>query len=304
MKHKQYIVEWGGVSSEVIKASSRLVKAIWNHSKESSVYYDYDGGVPYLQGEFEFDFSSVGLDVDIPFRITYTIYVVDNLKEYNALFADVNGDESANSSSDLETHRINIVSGLIGGYQSPDFFSNIMHEVDHIFEYLKGYKKNDTLYDKVINGINSNDEYVKGVSMLMYYCFKHEQDAFVHGFYGALVQNKYDGDFEHAIYNFSEYSNLINIKLTVLHKFDRNEVKRACNELGTSFEHVSRFSAYIVNKMKNKLFKAYTRYCIQDKKRLIGEIIQQNKMKPFMFNEYQKRYKDLIIQKPKYIDKL
>lgn len=300
MKHKQYIFEWGGVSSDVIKASSRLGIEIWKHSSNSKVYYSYNKQVPYIEGEFEFDFSTVGFDIDVPFTVTYTIYMTDNKKEYDMLFMDVNGDESTNSSTDMCNHRLNIVSGMIGGNPSPDYLSNVMHEVDHVFEYTKGFKKNATLYNNVITGINSNNEYVKAVATLMYYCFKHEQDAFVHQFYGALVQNNYNGDFENALYGYSEFMNLSNIKATVLHKMDRNEVNNACAELGTSFEHVKRFSAYILNKMKNKLFKAYKRYCTVKKNITAEGIIQKNRIKPFIFNGYKERYKNIEIKEEKY----
>ena len=302
-RHKQYIVEWGSISSEVISASRRLSKMIWKHSFDKMTYYSWDEKKPYIEGEFEFDFSSVGFDIDIPFTVTYTIYITNTKEEYDNLFSNVNGDESANSSTDFENHRINIVSGMIGGYPSPDFLSNVMHEVDHVFEYMKGFKKNTTLYDRVINGINSDDTYVKTVATLMYYCFKHEQDAFVHGFYGALCQNKYDGDFKAALYGLSEYYNLSKIKLIVQHEYNREEIKAACSKLGTSYEHVIRFATYIAKRMENKLFKAYMRYCIQKSKITAEGIIQKNKMNPFIFNEYKKIYKNLALKEEKYIDK-
>lgn len=301
--HKQYIVEWGSVSSDVIKASANLAKTIWKKSFDQARYYSMDKDKPYVEGEFEYDFKTVGFDIDVPFIISYTIYITDNIDMYNSLFADVNGDESANSSTDFENHRINIVSGMIGGHPSPDFIANVMHEVDHVFEYMKGYKKNDALYNRVVNGINSGNEYIKSVATLMYYCFKHEQDAFVHEFYGALVQNQYNGNFDNALYNFSEYANLFRIKMFVTHDLNRENVKRACVELGTSFEHVLRFSNYISKKMKNKLFNAYKRYCVTAKKTTFEEIRQRNSVKQILFNEYRERYKDLIIKEEKYIDR-
>jgi len=45
-KHKQYIVEWGSVSSDVIKASSVLSKKIWKDSYEKLVYYSWDESKP------------------------------------------------------------------------------------------------------------------------------------------------------------------------------------------------------------------------------------------------------------------
>lgn len=303
-RHKQYIVEWGSVSSDVVKVSAKLAKIIWERSFNQARYYSMAKDEPYVEGEFEFDFKTVGFDIDIPFTISYTIYIADNIDDYNGLFADVNGDESTNSSTDFENHRINIVSGMIGGHPSPDFISNVMHEVDHVFEYTKGFKKNDTLYDRVINGLNSNDKYIKSIATLMYFCFKHEQDAFVHEFYGALVQNKYEGDFEHAIRNFSEYANLFKTKMFIIHDLNRENVKKACVELGTSFEHILRFSNYISKKMRNKLFNAYKRYSIMSKKTTFEAIRQRNTAKQMLFNEYNKRYKDLVIKEEKYIDKL
>lgn len=304
-KHKQYIFEWGGVNSEVIKAANILAKTIWKDSMNVGVYYSNTEQVPYVEGEFDFDFSSVGFEIDKPFKVTYTIYITDNIQEYNQLFSNVNGDESANSSTTFDEHRMNIVSGMIGGKPSPDYLSNVLHEVDHVFEYMKGYKKNQPLYTKVLEGINSDNEYVKAVAILMYYCFKHEQDAFVHQFYGALVQNQFNGSFEDAIYGYSEYSNLSNIKFNIFHKMDRNGIKQACKELGTSFEHIQRYSAYISKKMKNKLFKAYNRYLtVKQNKLKIEGILQQNRIKPFIFNEFKKRYKNIIIKEEKYIETL
>lgn len=305
-KHKQYIVEWGSVSSSVVKASNILSKAIWKDSFKKRVNYSWDENKPYIEGEFDFSFDDVGLDVGSIYKITYTFYMVDNIAQYNRLFSNVNGDESANSSSDFINKRINIVSGIIGWSPSPDFLSNVMHEVDHIFEYSKGFKKNETLYNEILYGLNSDDEAKKTVARLMYFGFKSEQDAFVHQFYGSLVQNKYEGDFDTALHKISEYGNLLNAYVDFVHgRVPRNEIIKACNELGTSFEHVIRFSHYIKNKMMNKLFKAYNRYMINSAKGVTMESIhQKNGAKRMLFAEYQERYKNMEIKKEKYIEEL
>ena len=303
-KHKQYIVEWGSVNDNVIRASKVLSKAIWKDSFDKRRYFSMGNNKPYLEGEFEFNFDDFGFGYGEIYKITYTIYIVRDIDEYNQLFMKASGDESSNSSSDFIEKKINIVSAMIGGYASPDFLSNIMHEVDHIFEYSKGFKKNESLYQRVLDGINSDNEAVRNVSILMYYGFKGEQDAFAHQFYGMLVQNDFEGDFQTAL-RISEYDNLMRAYLNVIHgDTPRSEIISACKELGTSFEHITRYFNYIKKKMEGKLFRVYTRYMANKTRNATFESMRQkNTVKHMLFLEHKKVYSDLEIKEEKYIDK-
>lgn len=152
-KHKAYINEWKNVSDDVIRLTEILAGKIFKHSQSVPRKYSKVNRKVYLTGKFPCNIdecfpndNKFGFDI---LNVEYVLYMVDNVQEYNSLSSD--GDTVANSSfSDYDKRQLTIVSGIIGGYMSPDYIQDIMHEVNHLFEYGNGMEKKVSLYDKAI----------------------------------------------------------------------------------------------------------------------------------------------------------
>ena len=305
-KHNKYmLLEWGSVSDEVRDASYAIAHMIWNDSKEKEVYYSNDSHFPYIEGRFDADMEQFGFGIGKPLSISYTLYMLDSMAQYQLMFNDNNGDESSNSHTNFDEMRVGIVSAIIGGRISYDFVENIMHELDHVFEYSKGLKKNETLYNKVLNGLKSQNDDVKLVSALIYHCFPHEQDAFVHQFYGRLKQENYVGDYREARYRKSEYRNIFNEFDTIFRRIPRERAEAACKEFGLSYEAIRRYSKFSLKKFDSKLFRAFTKYQINmaTNKDPIGTFEHKTRANNMLFEEYAKRYDGLIIKEESYLNK-
>jgi len=304
-RHKQYIVEWGSVNDNVIAASKYVAKMIWDDSSEGrNRYFSQNVDHVYLEGEFKCDLTQFGFNLERPINITYTIYFTKTIGDYNSLFYNNGGDESSNSYSDFEENRINIVTGIIDGHISQEFFSNVMHEVEHIFEYSNGMQKNKNLYQSMRDGLKSDDDSVQWCSRLMYFCFKHERDAFVHEFYGKLLQNNFVGSFEEALNTFDEYLNAVSCRDMVIRVLPKTDVIRACQMLSISFEHLKKYSGFAINKLKRKLFNAYIKYIRTRVKNPIAAFETKMRNSSLVLSETKKIYNDLIIKEEKYIDRV
>lgn len=296
-RHKQYILEWGSVSDTVEEISNKLSKKIWNDSKEKNVSLSDTYNIPFIEGEFDFKMFDGYIAT-----VSYTFFLVDNMQQYNSIFFNNGGDESSNSWSDYDEKRINIVSGIINGYVSPDFFENVMHEVDHIFEYSMGMKKNTKFYDFVKDNLSNYDENVRLVSILIYYGFKHEQDAFVHQFYGRLLQEKYRGTFNDALLTLSEYKNYYQYFDIVFRKKEKSIIEKACSSIGISYNALRRHSKRCLKKFENKLFKAYTKYVVNScTKNPIASFESKNAASNLILSEYKKRYTNIVLKNESYL---
>lgn len=153
-------------------------------------------------------------------------------------------------------------------------------------------------------GLKSSNEAIVWCSRLMYFCFKHERDTFVHEFYGKLYQDNFVGSFEEALNSYDEYVNALRCRDMVTRILPKEEIREACLSLSISFEHLKKYSNFALNKLKRKLFKAYLKYVMTRKARL--DVVFENQMRRsnIVLNEYRKLYKDLIIKEEKYIDRV
>lgn len=162
----------------------------------------------FVENTIQVKLSKFLKDGDI-LTVNYIMYFCSSEFDYDLVVNDL-GDE-ANSEADNETNSIKIVSGFINNKVSKDFYETIYHELEHLSQYGLGMKKRVSLYEKMTqligNGANDIDTYY--VALCCYFCFKHEQDAFVHQFYAQLHNRKKRDKFENMINNFNPYKTII-----------------------------------------------------------------------------------------------
>lgn len=79
-------------------------------------------------------------------KVKYILYCFDSVEEYNSRIHQLQSYSYCN----YDGNELMIVSAIINNQIAYDFYSTIMHETEHYFQYHQGMKKNDTLYNKVI----------------------------------------------------------------------------------------------------------------------------------------------------------
>ena len=262
--------EWKNVSNNVKTVGNEIVELISNAAKQKiktdNVKLSPVLGYPYVDGSFNYSFKDGSFGELDCIKVSYTVYMVDGYDEYNAIIRGENTMQ-LNSESDYEGKKMSIVSAFVGGYPSKDFTENVYHELNHLYEYSQGMQKNVNLYDIVVNVVNGNidsDELTKMIALTIYYTFKHEQDAFVHQFYGFLIQEHPDGDFEHLI-RYSEYPNLENALSSVMEKSNGSvtEIEKRLGVFGLTIAKYNKRISYGLPRLERKLKNAFRRYCIE-----------------------------------------
>lgn len=299
-KHKAYINEWKNVSDDVIRLTKILAGEIFKHSQSVPRKYSKVNHKVYLTGKFHCNIdeyfpndNKFGFDV---LDVEYVLYMVDSVQEYNSLSSD--GDSVANSSfSDYGNRKLTIVSGIIGGYMSPDYVQDIMHEVNHLFEYGNGMKKKVNLYDKAVELVKNNktESVASIVGKLTYMSFPHEIDAFVHQFYGFLIQNHPKGDFN-SLLRYSMYNNMVQLRYSLNGDVfeSSGNVNSVLKELGMNREQFNKRIHYAVSKLRRKLYNAYCRYRIEyTPNSTVESIIKHDAMYSDMFEKNRRRYSDI-----------
>lgn len=251
--HKR-INETKNVSDAVIELSNIIGKYIIKHSKQQTVHQSNVTSVPYVEGTFKIDVSKYFKNIT-QLSIIYTLYMVKDGTDLKYAYNE------QSCSCDYEERNMNIISGYIGEQTEPKFLSKIMHEVNHLYEYDNGMQKRTNLYDKAVEMMRDDTNiYRYYVGYSMYYSFKHEQDAFVHQFYGYLKQNKPKLPFNKAVLT-SEYKNAVNVFNFVFDHYNDNETKLAIKELGFSPNAFMNMIEHRLDRLYQKLSNAYRRYC-------------------------------------------
>ena len=78
-------------------------------------------------------------------------------------------------------------------FYSDNAMDVIQHEVEHVFQGIKGSKiitNFNKLYDTATNGLQSNNLKLKILSNIVYLSYKFEIDAYINGLYGYLMQKE------------------------------------------------------------------------------------------------------------------
>lgn len=216
----------------------------------------------FLKGRKEV--SSIGLlDEECVLTIDYTVYVFDSINEYNQY---IKNNDMGNSECDWENKHIYFCLSIYkNGDKFPDFDATIQHEIQHIYQYSKGMTKNVDLYNKVTTIINGKEYDIskKLIATVLYFTFRHEQDAFANQFYAFLKQNNFSGRFEDALKhsmlnNFSKYVNK-------LKGIDSTQLKNVLNnEFGLTLNSFNKRVEYSRKRLKKKLKNVYDRIYLHE----------------------------------------
>lgn len=182
------LLEENSVSAEVHKLSKEIQSAIIEDAENINIQNSANIPLPFKQHGFIASFQD-----EFPFipdvKLFYIIYFAENEREYE--LATVGYECDLNSSYDCETNELKIVTCLINGEFSSSFSEEIMHEITHLYQYSKGMKKRESLYNKTLDlyslGNANIDAYYIGLAM--YYTFPHKQDAFAHQFFAKQLSD-------------------------------------------------------------------------------------------------------------------
>lgn len=303
MIYEQYLNEWKNISDSVLTVGKKLSMEIFMDSKPKKPILSKVNKLSYLTGNFTFIIdecfpkingkyiNTFGID---KLNVTYVLYLVDDIQQYNTLSSE-GGDVANASSSDFQNKSITIVSGIIGGYMIPDYMETIMHELNHLYEYAHGREKRVNLYDTAVNLIkNGKTEDEKNIGRLIYMTFPHEIDAFVHQFYGFLLQNRPDGSFNDLI-GYTMYKNMSYLMGLVDVKSFDSELGKTVNELGLTWKSFKNRTTFALKKLKRKLFNAYKRYRMEygNKNMAVESFFKRDMSEMNLLDEYRKRYKEI-----------
>lgn len=280
------------ISVEVLRLSKEISNAIQDNMSLQHMRYSQVNNRPFLEGNIKHNINN-RIDGIEELDIDYVIYFVSSNKEYNSIGSNDEESLKLNSYSDYDSRKICIVSGYnnIEGEMIASFFSTIMHEINHLYEYGKGLEKNVSLYEKTIEMINSEDIQLKYVGYTLYYTFRHEQDAFAHQFYGFLIQNKPQENIEYLLNTTvlrycKEYYNII------IKNFSKDkEFVSKLNKFGFSLEKWKKRVHYGLQRLERKMRNAY--------KLFVSKVNEQNISRSAMiFENYnrlkQEQYKNMI----------
>lgn len=288
--HKQYVNEWKSINDSTKKLSEYISKMIWNISSEQTdMKLDRVLYVPFLSGEFDINLNDILVDnafgID-SLNVVYYLYFYDDVYRYNKDYAKI-----GNSSYDNDTNTLTVKGGIIEGCFNFLITQEIWHELNHAFEYGNGLHKREELYSIVSKVMTNNQssEIEKIVSRLLYYTFPHEQDAFVHQFYGLLSSQGIRGKFDELIMKYTHYSSFITDKsrYSILKKDNKNNVKEVIQEFGMKIPQFEKRIHFAKKRLYRKLRSAYERYvyklstgnAIDEAKRLITtDVIILNKL--------------------------
>lgn len=285
--------EYKNISDDVYQFSVDLYHKILNDADIRQMQKSRVNGFLFVQNTLLLNNTNVKWifnNID-SLKVNYILYVSETTKEYNYIMQNIDAD--ANSESDYDNKSITIVSGYIDDYISPDFLSNICHEVNHLYEYDNGRKKRVDLYDKVreLIAMKNNDAYIVGNAF--YYSFQHEIDAFVHQFYGFLKQEKPNHlDFEQLL-NYSEYMNALSAYKFVYNKRNDKKVMNWINYLGYDRKSYFKRLKYGLKKLFTKIKNAYLRYKLENRQMTEGAIHRLQKNEKIRLEECKKYNQDI-----------
>ena len=285
--------EYKNISDDVYQFSVDLYHKILNDADIRQMQKSRVNGFLFVQNTLLLNNTNVKWifnNID-SLKVNYILYVSETTKEYNYIMQNIDAD--ANSESDYDNKSITIVSGYIDDSISPDFLSNICHEVNHLYEYDNGREKRVDLYDKVreLIAMKNNDAYIVGNAF--YYSFQHEIDAFVHQFYGFLKQEKPNHlDFEQLL-NYSEYMNALSAYKFVYNKRNDKKVMNWINYLGYDRKSYFKRLKYGLKKLFTKIKNAYLRYKLENRQMTEGAIHRLQNNEKIRLEECKKYNQDI-----------
>lgn len=169
---------------------------------------------------------------DIKMRFHVYIYNFYNKDIYNEKKDDV----ILNSTSYFDNNKTALLNiegySISGTIDEKELSDTIQHEINHIFQKIKGKKSNikkDTLYYKIRSIFSiETDEEINTIANALYYSFDDEQDSFVNGLYAYLMSSGLIVSWDKIKKNTLVYKGLESMKksLIFLEKINDEKIKQ------------------------------------------------------------------------------
>lgn len=182
-KNRFKINEELSVSPIVSKMAKEVTKQLVFKTENAKKYIADDKNLIITKGILNFDCKKYLKRLDV-LKVIYVIYYLDDEKQYE--YYDRIG--MFPRSADYENANIKVHLAYVKGQPSIQFVPSIKHELNHIFQYDCGAKKNISFYDTVIDRYKNGEMWEKKIAWALYLSFKTEQDAFVTQFDEYLRQ--------------------------------------------------------------------------------------------------------------------
>lgn len=272
--------EWKNISDEVTKASEEILNVMLIHALKQPKKKSKINGQIFVTNDFKKEEQTNKTELKINLShyfpnlqeidVFYTMYFVDNINEYNSLIKIANID--MNCEADYEEKYIRIVSAFIGQEPPQDIYGDIMHEVNHLYEYDCGREKKVGLYELVKDVIQnqSDNTPLYTVALGLYYTFPHERDAFVHQFYGFLMQNLPEEDIDYLI-RYSYYNQAEKVYNILKQNKNNKSYMQAINYFGYNRKDYFDRLKFSLKKFLNKIYNAFLRYRMETKPKNVSE---------------------------------
>lgn len=258
---RKVIHESQGIADDVKLLSREISTKLFNSLTKNNTNYMNDGFIPFKIGEFHVD----------NLLIKYKIYFFKTENEKELILPTLN---DLNCEYNSKFNEIKIISYFVGHIPDKTLFSSICHEVNHMYQYSKGFTKNEDFYNKVIQmTLNGKSQSERIIGRLLYMCFAHEQDSFANDFYGKLVSDFNDDNklpFEFSeVYEKSEMKNM-DALMNVMETLSDSEIENILTVFPMS---LTKFYDYVYRRyerLEKKLNMVYKHFISEYSKKKVA----------------------------------
>lgn len=256
MDRKINLNESKSVSDEVVRISEEIVAKITEDSENRKGFVGSVTNLVHKSGRFTYSTNSVIGDM----TVEYTLFYFSGIAHYR--YYEASG--IFNCACDSDSNRIEVSGAVIGGVIEESFVTSIAHEVNHLYQYRKGFKRNDGLYGTIVDiAVDYNcDIQARVPSLLVYFTFGHEVDSFAVQFYQMLKHGTgdYKQGFESALLLFEPYTDIMwCVSYYKAHK-NEDKVKEGIRLTGLTPKQWKIRVHFGLKRLRQKLYNAYCRY--------------------------------------------
>lgn len=214
----KYITEELSISDNVKQASELVIQEINTNIRNTKSTPINFNGVTYKTNHFD----TIKYNKKITIIYKYFNYKdMDIFKLYKKTIEDKFKNENKTG---FDTISLTIES--VDNYIFPQTLNDtIYHEMEHIFQKTMSGKPfgGKELYELAISFKNSSDIYEKTLANIIYLTRRYEQDAYVNGLYGTMIDLD---DVDYAVRTSDVYGALLQLRndYNLLYKTDKNDI--------------------------------------------------------------------------------
>ena len=155
--------------------------------------------------------------------------------------------------------------GISGGIKVNELRNVVHHEVEHIYQYIKGKEtisKNLPLYNKAREYSNSVDEFERAIATIIYNHYDFEQDAMVNGLYGYLKTHQTYANAWDVVKESEAYRILTSIMESIEKLKDNSEYANdiCLKKFNITLGQVISMGKYAMERLKVKIGKVLVKY--------------------------------------------